>query len=194
MAISKMSLKQIMDFTWEDISKLNAKESRVYYNRLKKFAKQREARISKAGEYSSALENNLPRGIPAIKRNSSRNEIQHNIASVRSFMESPTSTLTGIKTQRKVTSARIFGVDKKGRPKYTFSGVEEERRFWSAYHEFMNQNPTYLFESNRVRQFLAQETFWKTRDFTQGDLNSLLQNLASSQWRKDWDQEMEDFL
>ena len=192
-AISKLTLGEIVKADWADISSLDEKLSRVFYNRLTKFAKPRVERIQKRGEYSKAYYYNIPQGIPKTYSTSTRNEIQHNIKIVKGFLEHRTSTITGIKAERKETSARIFGVDKRGRPKYEFKNKEEERRFWSAYSEFIHQNPSWALQSDKVQQFLAQETFWKTKDFSQSDFNTILASLNRMEFGDKWDN-MEEFL
>ena len=57
-------------------------------------------------------------------------------------------------------------------------------RFWSAYQEFMNQNPRFLYDSDKVQQFLGRSSFWRTRDFTADDLDELLGRLERSERRK----------
>lgn len=213
MNISKLSIKQLINLDWEDISKFDVKQSVTYEKRLRKIVSRRLENIKASGLYSHATEQNFPKGLPKVSYSKSvqtikpgmnikgiRNESQHNISALKSFLEHESSTVTGIKAARKRQAIRIFGENKRGRPNYQFSSLEEERRFWAAYDEFKNQFPTYSLFSTRIQQFLGEETFWKTRDFGMGDLNSLLVRMQSTEGRVDirsdpeWMKDLEELL
>ena len=194
--ISKMSIKALLDLDWDTIRQFDTKQSLSYEKRLRVVTEKRLKTIKKYKEYSGAAETYFGKvGIPEVSTSkSTRNEMQRKIATYKDFLESKTSSLTGLRKVRKEAEKRIFGTNKKGEPKYKFTNLEEERRFWKAYEEFMHQNSIYFNQSFRIQQFLGQETFWKTRDFTQSDFNSLLVKLNTEESGPNWWSDMEDYL
>lgn len=176
--ISKASVRELLSAEASDIAKFTKKESISYEKRLRAVAERRINTIQKHGKYSPAQQAYLPKGLPSLTSESeSRQLSQHNIALIKEFLEAKTSTLTGIRKQSKEVAARIFGADSKGNPRGSFTNRDEEERFWRAYEEFKHQNPVFALQSTRLQQFLGQETFWRTRDYTAQDFDTLLNRL-----------------
>ena len=184
--LSKVSIKQILSLEPEEFSKLTAKESRTIEKRLRTTAQRRINTIAKHGKYSAAQERYIPNGLPEMSTDQSTRQLsQHNISVLREFLNAKSSTLTGIRKLTKETESRIFGKDSRGNPLRHFLNVDEEKRFWRAYTEFMHQNPSFIFSSTRIQQFLAQETFWRTRDFTADDFDRLFNKVINDGARVD---------
>ena len=188
--ISKVSVKTLLTAMTEDIAQMTTKESETYAKRLQKVVKSRLKTITKYNKVSQAAERYLPDGeapeMPEFSGDSRkyRNKLQHNIAMMKTFLEAKSSTLTGIREFEKETAERIFGTNTRGKPLYNFSSTEEANRFWSAYNEFMHQNPVWdsmRYGSERVQQFLGRMTFWRNRSYTAEDFSALLSDLLKGE-------------
>lgn len=84
------------------------------------------------------------------------NQLIYEIARYSKFFQSQTSSERGIKEVNKAQDIRLFGADKKGRPKHTMT-TEERQRFWDLYEEFKNQNPSKFvnYGYNMIQQTIA---------------------------------------
>lgn len=168
--IGKATVSDLLSLTAEDIGRLNKRQSIQLEKRLYKVASQRLKTIYKHGMYSIKAERTFGADYPSKPANNATiYATKHRVTALKDFLESPQSTYTGIKKYYQKEEARIFGKRGAG-----FKSEDERIRFWKAYDEFMHQNPTFLFESTRVQQFIGRETFWRSRDFTAEDFNNIL--------------------
>lgn len=84
------------------------------------------------------------------------NELRQEMFRLQDFFEAKTSTIPGAKQVNSEMSRRIFGEDKRGRARDTFT-TEQWTDFWSIYTEYKNQRPADVYEqSDIVQQMLAQ--------------------------------------
>lgn len=85
-----------------------------------------------------------------------RNQVQNELFQIQSFFNAQTSSVEGSKRVAREQDVRIFG-ESGGRPRHRMS-VEERRKFWGVYDEFLNQNPTAStqFTSGKIQQYLGQ--------------------------------------
>lgn len=182
--ISRLTVKEILQATPEQIAKLDVKQTETLAKKVKKISENRIKTLNKYKVFSHAKEAYMPDGSPPVmpinKGNAReyRNKLQHNIAVNIAFLEAKTSTLVGAKADKKAMEERIFGKTSKG-PKHHFNSLDEERRFWAAYDEFKNQHKEYnVMGSTRLQQFLGRMTFWRKRSFTARDLDKLFINMS----------------
>lgn len=139
------------------ISDINALRS-AYKRRIGSF--KRNGLVSHA---QIALEREIPRTKQVPLTEMTRNQLLLEFFRYASFFNSETSTAEGIKKANREQDARIFGVDKKGRPRATMT--EEERAlFWDTYEEYKNQFPADVnqqYSSEQTQQFIADALFSK---------------------------------
>lgn len=84
------------------------------------------------------------------------NQLIYEIARYSKFFQSQTSSEKGIRNVNTAQDIRLFGADKRGRPKHRMS-TEERQKFWELYEEFKNQNPSKFvnFGYNMIQQTIA---------------------------------------
>lgn len=173
--ISKASVSDLLSLTAEDIGRLTKKQSIQLEKRLYKVAKARLDTIYKNKYRSLKAETTFGDLYPQKPTAAATiYATKHRVTALKDFLETPTSTYTGLKKFYAKEELRIFGAKGAG-----FKNEEERRSFWSAYMEFMNQNPQYYDQSTRVQQFIGRETFWRKGDFSANDLNSILTNMMN---------------
>ncbi len=88
-----------------------------------------------------------------------RNQIQNELFQIQSFFNAQTSSVEGSKRVAREQDIRIFGASGESgeRPKHRLT-VDERKKFWAVYDEFLNQNPTAStqFTSGKIQQYLGQ--------------------------------------
>ncbi len=170
--INKMQARDIMRLQDDTLRRLSASAYKALASRATSLFNKRIAQIEKKGlggyafaqKYTSDIDFSSPTTRAAAARQ---------VAALRNFFGAKTSTAAGIQKIIAKEEARLSDLAK---TKIEFSSEDERKRFWSAYSEFMNQHPEYDNRqgSDRVQQYLAESTFWKTRGFTADDLSDLL--------------------
>lgn len=88
----------------------------------------------------------------------SHNQLLLQIATLQSFFNSETSTVTGINRINRQQDIQIFGKDRYGRPNSTLSKSEREL-YWNLYDEFMKQNPIRIPQSGEIQRILGSVAF-----------------------------------
>lgn len=180
--------EQISRIPFEELGKLGGKEG---VNQLKSYLKTlRQGYIRRVQSFKRrgvdsfaqiALEREFPRRAREIN-SLSRNQLLLEIAKYSKFFNDETSTLKGIEKVNKEQDIRIFGADKRGRPKRTMS-TEERRAYWDLYNEFLNQNKnaSSKYGSETIQQMLADITFARQEKMSFLDtLNALGENLEEN--------------
>lgn len=86
----------------------------------------------------------------------SRNQLQNELFQIQAFFNSETSSVQGAKRVAREQDVRIFG-ETGNRAKHRMS-VEDRRKFWALYEEFLNQNPTATtaYTSGKIQQYIGQ--------------------------------------
>ena len=176
-SIAKAPLSKLINLEASDINRLTKKDLLSLEKRYAKAATQRIERIKKnTGMPSYAADRYLGTQTPKVSSpRSTIQQLRHKVVKYQSFFEGKTSTVKGTKKVLAEEEKRIFD-DRKG-----FLNDKQRTRFWSAYMEFMNQNPIYIDQSERVQEFLGRSTFWRRRSFNQADLNTILSKLENSE-------------
>jgi len=175
-AYSKLNIGELIDL---DINDLTKRQLRTVERRLRETTERRLGVIEKHGYTSYAAERYFDKGkLPERSLvTDTINAVRHKVAVLQHFLQSKSSSYTGLKRVFKAEEQRIFGVNK------GFSNDAQRQRFWQAYMEFMNQNPRYYDQSTRVQQFLGQSTFWKYREFNADDLSNLANQMLNNATR-----------
>lgn len=136
----------------KDIDKLAKQFAKKASDRIKSFANKKNKNV-----YSPAVEKIKERyqgGIPNTEGMNFQQK-QKLIYNIQDFFRSRTSDVSEARKIAREQDARLFGEDVFGQPKYRMS-KEQRDAFWSAYDEFLNQNPTLHDESDSVLQVLAE--------------------------------------
>lgn len=97
---------------------------------------------------------------PVPLKNMSRNQLILEFVRYSKFFNSETSSLSGIRKVNRIQDARIFGVNKRGKPLATMTS-EQRERYWNLYEEFLNQKPLLSAPSysSHVQQSIAEALF-----------------------------------
>ena len=173
--IAKAPLKDLLSLSALDIARLNKAQSRQLEKRYYKAAQGRLDTIYKKGLTSYAAERYLGDERPTLSTGASTiYSVKHKVTILKEFLNAKSSTSAGI---RKIWSTETARISHLAGNKIEFDSEEERKRFWSAYQEFMHQNPRFADESERVQRFLGRATFWKEKSFTAQDLLNLVDAL-----------------
>lgn len=184
--ISKWTSRQIASF--KDLKSLNLKQTEELAKRAYDLTIQRIKRIEKAKALSPAYENRFGGTRPeAPTENMRRQSLQVKFVQYQSFLQAKTSTVQGIEKMNRQTYARLFpgGVNPETGEEVTFSefmsqwNIDQQRRYWAAYTEFMHQNARFYDQSTRVQQVISRMTFWRNKRFSQSDLDEILKEMES---------------
>lgn len=172
--IQKMQARDIMRLTDDTLRRLSTDAYKALASRAVSLFNKRMAQIEKKGlgEYSFARERYVT-GVDFL-RPLDRFSAARQVASLRNFFGAKTSTVAGIQKFLRAEESRLSDL---AGTKIEFASEEERKRFWSAYTEFMHQHAEFdnVKGSDRIQQYLAESTFWKTRGFNADDLNEVLE-------------------
>lgn len=179
MNISRMKLQDLLDLSYEDdLKNLTKKQFLALEKRLHKAATRRLEVIKKHGMSSEAFTRYVGLEMPKLStQEDSRQSVQHKVAMLSNFLNAKTSSYSSLKKVYQEQERRIFGENWK---EIGFKNEEQRTRFWAAYSEFRHQNPALVLgadTSNKVMQYIAQESFWRTSDFTAEDLDRIAKNI-----------------
>ena len=183
-ALSKTTDLELINLSAESLNKYNVKTLAAIERRLLKDFRRNYNSFKNSTFKPYALDAYFDGKIPkALGNKATRNSLLHRNVALQEYLRSESANLESTKSMIEREERRIF--------KSKVGFFEDENfnedmriRFWSAYQEFMNQNPRFLYDSDKVQQFLGRSSFWRTRDFTADDLDELLGRLERSERRK----------
>ena len=173
----KMRSERLLSISAEELNKLNQKQLFSATKRAYDLASKRVKNIQKKHMYSPAFSTYFNNEMPSAPSSSSKvSQLRHEFVKLHQFLSAKTSTVKGIEELKRNEARRIFGDESQ------IMSDEQRRRFWTAYEEFMNQNPDYLWGQlyKEVMQSLGELNFWKRRDFNAQDLKDLLNKVGPS--------------
>lgn len=123
---------------------------------------------------------------------------QHEFQKAVIALRAKTVTLEGAKNYWREVEQRIFGtIDEKGNliPKEKLERKEhltpkQRERYWRAYTAFRKENSVDFnkYGSNKIQQFLAQESFWRSRKYRSEDFITILQKLEKDDFSEEEEQ------
>lgn len=165
MAKKLTKAEKIAQIPIEEIGKLKgeegAKKQQQYLRTLVMGYKRRVASFRRKGLFSYAQEAYEGYNFvldPQNIKNLTYNQRIMEIAKLQHFFNAKTSSERGIKEVEKEQDARIFGVDKRGRPLQRMDNITR-RLYWKLYDEYLLQFPTRYPQSDTVQQILASAIF-----------------------------------
>ena len=173
----KMRADRLLSISAEELNKLTKEQLLSATKRAYELAHKRVRAIRKKHLYSPAFEVYFSGRMPTLPISADRvSKLRHEFAKLHQFLAAKTSTVKGIEELKINEARRIFGDESQ------VMSDEQRRRFWTAYEEFMNQNPDYLWGQlyKEVMQSLGELNFWKRRDFNAQDLKDLLNKVGPS--------------
>lgn len=158
--------ERIANIPIEQITKMSGKDRKTlekYVRTLQQGYKRRVQSFTRKGLISHAqiaLEGTIPDTKPVQLTKLTRNQLILEFARYSKFFTDVTSSEAGIRKVNREQDIRIFGADKRGRPKRTMTAKEREK-FWSLYEEYENQHPTAnsRYGSESVQQQIADALF-----------------------------------
>lgn len=152
----RLTIADIIDM---DLSKIGAKDIDKLANQFAKKATDRIKSFSNKKNknvYSPAvskIKEKYKNGIPSPEGMTFQDK-QKLIYNIQDFFRSRTSDVSEARAVAREQDSRLFGDDVFGQPKYRMSKAQRDS-FWSAFDEFLNQNPTLHDDSDVVLQVLA---------------------------------------
>lgn len=117
--------------------------------------------------YEQEMQKTFINGVDGIKnllnvdvntdmREGYRKLLQQAVKTTHNFWASKTATKAGARKEQMEQSARIFGVDNRGRPNHVMT-FEESKKYWSLYDEYYNMFPDRSRrDSDRVQRYLGE--------------------------------------
>lgn len=179
MAKRKTFAEKIAETPLEEISKWKQKEMATTLKKLRTSYSRRIASFHKKGIVSEAevtfsAGNSMKRNIDDM----TRNQMLYEVARLQAFFQSRTSTERGVREVNKEQDARIFGVNRRGTPKYTMSN-EERARYWALYSEYHNmyKAESTRYSSENIQQMLGE--ILRSREINPSDFVSILDRVQS---------------
>jgi hypothetical protein len=161
--LPRMTYRYIQELTPEEIGKMDTDEVKKLLTATRKKVNTRRDQLHKVEDkvFSGALHKlefgkdilDNPKSVDEMSRNRMLSEFFW----LQKFLQSKTSNVKGARKANIEEDARIFGVTKKGRPKYRMN-AQQRTDFWKVYLEFVHQHPTAtnLFQSEQIMQHLGE--------------------------------------
>lgn len=179
MAKKKTFAEKIAETPIEEISKWKQKEMASTLKKLRTSYSRRVASFHRKGIVSEA---EIAFGAGhSMKRNiedMTRNQMLFEVARLQAFFQSKTSTERGVREVNMAQDASIFGVNRRGIPKYTMNN-EERARYWALYHEYYNmyKSESTRYSSESIKQMLGE--ILRSREINPSDFVSILDKVQS---------------
>lgn len=158
--------EKIASMPIENITRMSANERKTlekYVRTLRSGYKRRVQSFVRKGLVSHAqiaFEGTIPDKKPVQLTKMSRNQLILEFARYAKFFNDVTSSEAGIRKVNREQDIRIFGQDKKGRPRRTMT-YQERQKFWGLFEEYENQHPTATsrYGSESIQQQIADAMF-----------------------------------
>lgn len=158
----RLTYSRLKSMSASEIGKLDEKKTAELLRQFREKFKMRQKQFARAGKnvYSPALEkmetfyeDHGMQSTTTMTRNRMQSELFH----IQEFFNAKTGDVSGARKVMREQDARIFGVNKKGKPNARMS-IEERTRFWQVYDEYMrmhpkNDNP---YMSGKIQQYLGE--------------------------------------
>ena len=191
--MARITKRSFLKLNPADIGKLKAPELRELLRGVRNLFTQQEKTFGKYKQsvYSPALDKmeNFyeDRGKQAPSRMNT-NQMRNEVFRLQEFFDSDTSTVPGARKVQSEQDRRIFGTDKRGRPKYRMS-VEERTQLWSIFEEYKKIRPSDVFEqSNIVQQAIGQVLIESDKiDFSMDTLYKVMDKVMDQQQKINWE-------
>ena len=120
------------------------------------------------------------------------NQMRNEVFRLQEFFDSETATVPGARIVQTEQDRRIYGTDKRGRPKYRMD-VEQRKNFWTLFEEYKKLRPADVYEqSNLVQQSLGQMMIQNgDLDFNAENLEKLADLVDAQRNRFNWEMDEE---
>lgn len=197
--MARITKRSFLKLNPADIGKLKAPELRELLRGVRNLFTQQEKTFNKYKQsvYSPALDKmeNFyeDRGKQAPSR-MNMNQMRNEVFRLQEFFDSDTATVPGARKVQAEQDRRIFGTDKRGRPKYRMT-VEQRSQLWSIFEEYKKMRPSDVMEqSNIVQQAIGQILIENDKiDFSMDTLNKVMDKVIDQRQRFNWEMDGVDY-
>lgn len=197
--MARITKRSFLRLNPADIGKLKAPELRELLRGVRNLFTQQEKTFNKYKQsvYSPALDKmeNFyeDRGKQAPSR-MNMNQMRNEVFRLQEFFDSDTATVPGARKVQSEQDRRIFGTDKRGRPKYRMT-VEQRSQLWSVFEEYKKMRPSDVMEqSNIVQQAIGQILIETDKiDFSMETLNKVMDKVIDQRQRFNWEMDGVDY-
>lgn len=197
--MARITKRSFLKLDPSQIGKLKAPELRELLRGVRNLFTQQEKTFGryKQSVYSPALDKmeNFyeDRGKQAPSR-MNMNQMRNEVFRLQEFFSSDTATVPGARKVQAEQDRRIFGTDKRGRPKYRMT-VEQRSQLWSVFEEYKKMRPSDVLEqSNIVQQAIGQILIENDKiDFSMETLNKVMDKVIDQRQRFNWEMDGVDY-
>lgn len=195
--MAKVTKRSFQKITASEIGKMKAPELRnllrgvrqLYNAQSKTFQKYEKMVYSPAHEKMEQFYED--RGAKAPSR-MNINQMRQELFRLQEFFDSETATVPGARKVQTDQDRRIYGVDKRGRPKYRMS-TGQRKTFWSLFEEYKKLRPADVYEQSNIVQQALGQMMVKNRglDFSADTLEKLAYLVAEQRNRFHWEMDVD---
>ena len=120
------------------------------------------------------------------------NQMRSELFRLQEFFDSDTSTVPGARKVQAEQDRRIFGTDKRGRPKYRMT-VQQRSDLWKVFEEYKKLRPSDALEqSNIIQQAVGQILIEEGKiDFSMDTLNKVMEKVEQERVRFNWEMDVD---
>lgn len=195
--MAKITKRSFLKLNPSDIGKLKSPELRELIRGIRNLFSQQEKTFNKYDQtvYSPALDKMKDYYEDRGKKAPSKmnvNQMRSELFRLQEFFDSDTSTVPGARRVQAEQDRRIFGTDKRGRPKYRMT-VQQRSDLWKVFEEYKKLRPSDVLEqSNIIQQAVGQILIEEGKiDFNMDTLNKVMEKVEQERVRFNWEMDID---
>ena len=195
--MAKITKRSFLKLNPSDIGKLKSPELRELIRGVRNLFSQQEKTFNKYDQtvYSPALDKMKDYYEDRGKKAPSKmnvNQMRSELFRLQEFFDSDTSTVPGARKVQAEQDRRIFGTDKRGRPKYRMT-VQQRSDLWKVFEEYKKLRPSDALEqSNIIQQAVGQILIEEGKiDFNMDTLNKVMEKVEQERVRFNWEMDID---
>ena len=195
--MAKITKRSFLKLNPSDIGKLKSPELRELIRGVRNLVSQQEKTFNKYDQtvYSPALDKMKDYYEDRGKKAPSKmnvNQMRSELFRLQEFFDSDTSTVPGARKVQAEQDRRIFGTDKRGRPKYRMT-VQQRSDLWKVFEEYKKLRPSDALEqSNIIQQAVGQILIEEGKiDFNMDTLNKVMEKVEQERVRFNWEMDID---
>ena len=195
--MARITKRSFLKLNPSDIGKLKSPELRELIRGVRNLFSQQEKTFNKYDQtvYSPALDKMKDYYEDRGKKAPSKmnvNQMRSELFRLQEFFDSDTSTVPGARKVQAEQDRRIFGTDKRGRPKYRMT-VQQRSDLWKVFEEYKKLRPSDALEqSNIIQQAVGQILIEEGKiDFNMDTLNKVMEKVEQERVRFNWEMDID---
>ena len=195
--MARITKRSFLKLNPSDIGKLKSPELRELIRGVRNLFSQQEKTFNKYDQtvYSPALDKMKEYYEDRGKKAQSKmnvNQMRSELFRLQEFFDSDTSTVPGARKVQAEQDRRIFGTDKRGRPKYRMT-VQQRSDLWKVFEEYKKLRPSDALEqSNIIQQAVGQILIEEGKiDFNMDTLNKVMEKVEQERVRFNWEMDID---